>query len=239
VVGGAFIWNSRLEFSPEAALRASNAPPMALINPATTSDLTSACNITERKQGWLLFVITASLKSDNVARGFFQTAIDEQGLYIEYDPGDSAMLRVGITSDGTTKFVPIRTVRRNEEAFIALAVRPGRVRVITNAVDTTTYWSDFKVNQLRCDAVRTDMSDEVVCEDCNVTARYLAGSGGKQIDELMNSFSNRRAYETNRWLGNVLISVGIFSVGIARFRVKHVQIISLTKTKVVQVNSKP
>ena len=209
VVGGAFIWNSRLEFSPEAALRASNAPPLTLIDPAITSDLTSACNLAERKQGWLLFVITASLKSDNVTRGFFQTAIDEQGLYIDYDPEDSAMLRVGITSDGVTKLVPIRTVRRNEEAFIAIAVRPGRVRVITNAVDSTTYWSDFKVNQLRCDAVRTDMSDEVVCEDCNVSTRYLAGSGGTELNNIMNSLSNRRAYEIKRWLGNGLIFLGI------------------------------
>lgn len=209
VVGGALIWNSRLDFSPEAALRASNAPPMTLIDPATTSDLTSACNLAERRQGWLLFVITASLKSDNVTRGFFQTAIDEQGLYIEYAPGDSAMLRVGITSDGTTKWVPIRTVRRNEEAFIALAVRPGRVRVVTNAVDTTTYWSDFRIDQLRCDAVRTDTSDQIVCEDCNVTARYLAGSGGTELNDIMNSFSNRRAYETKRWLGNGLLIFGI------------------------------
>jgi hypothetical protein len=220
VVGGALIWNSRLDFSPEAALQGSNAPPMTLIDPATTSNLTSACNLAERRQGWLLFVITASLKSDNVTRGFFQTANDEQGLYIEYAPGDSAMLRVGITSDGTTKWVPIRTVRRNEEAFIALAVRPGRVRVITNAVDTTTYWSDFRVDQLRCDAVRTDMSDEVVCEDCNVTVRYLAGSGGEQLNGIMDSLSNRRAYETKRWLGNGLIATSIISIGIARLRIK-------------------
>jgi hypothetical protein len=209
VVGGAFIWNSRLDFSPEAALRASNAPPLTLIDPANTSDLTSACHLAERKQGWLLFVITASLKSDNVTRGFFQTAIDEQGLYIEYAPGDSAMLRVGITSDGTTKWVPIRTVRRNEEAFIALAVRPSGVRVITNAVDTTTHWSDLRVDQLRCDAVRTNMSDEVLCEDCNVTARYLAGSGSEELNEIMNSVSNRRAYEIKRWLGNGFIFTGM------------------------------
>jgi len=211
MVGGAFIWNNRLDFSPEAALQASNAPPLTLIDPATASDLTSACNLAERKQGWLLFVITASLKSDNVTRGFFQTAIDEQGLYIEYSHGDSATLRLGVTLNGTTKFVPIRTVRRNEEAFIAIAIRPGSIRVITNAVDTTNYWSDFKVDKLRCDAIRTDMSDEIVCEDCNVTARYLAGSGGKDLNDIMNSLSNRRAYEINRWLGNSLVVSGFIT----------------------------
>jgi hypothetical protein len=184
---------------------------MTLIDPATTSDITSACNIGDREQGWLLFVITASLKSDNVTRGFFQTAIDEQGLYIEYASEDSAMLRIGITSDGTTKWVPIRTVRRNEEAFMAIAIQPGKIRVITNAVDSTTNWSDFRVDQLRCDAVRTDMSDEVICEDCNVTARYLAGSGGKELNDIMNSLSNRRAYEKNRWLGNSLVVSGFIT----------------------------
>jgi hypothetical protein len=76
-------------------------------------------------------------------------------------------------------------------------------------VDNTTYWSDFKVNQLRCDAVRTDMSDEVVCEDCNVSVRYLAGSGGEELNDIMKSLSNRRAYETKRWLGNGLILLGL------------------------------
>lgn len=208
VVGGAFIWNSRLDFSPEDALQGSSAPSLTPVNSSAISNLTSACNLAARKQGWILFVITASLKSDNVTRGFFQTANDEQGLYMDYQPGDSAMLRIGITSNDMTKFVPIRTVRRNEEAFIAVAIRPGRVRFVTNSVDITSYWSDFRVDRLRCNAVRTDMSDEVVCNDCNVTIRYLAGSGDK-LNVIMNSLSNRRTYETKRWLGNGLIFAGL------------------------------
>jgi hypothetical protein len=97
------------------------------------------------------------------------------------------------------------------------------MRVVTNAVDNTTYWSDFKVNQLRCDAVRTDMSDEVVCEDCNVTVRYLAGSGGTGLNEIMSALSNRRAYETKRWLGNGLVFMGIASVMFRKQRSQELQ----------------
>jgi hypothetical protein len=63
------------------------------------------------------------------------------------------------------------------------------------------------------------MSDEVVCEDCNVTARYLAGSGGEQLNGIMDSLSNRRAYETKRWLGNGLVGLGVIAcVQLSRIR---------------------
>jgi hypothetical protein len=212
MLAGAVIWNDRLEFSPESALQASGAPSMTLLDSTATSDLTSACSLAEREQGWILFVVTALLTSDNIPKGFFETALDEQGLYIDYDPRESAMLRIGVTSDGTTRFVPFRTVRRTEEAFIAIAVRQTELRIITNAVDRTKHWSDFQVNQLRCDAVKPGISDEIECGDCNVSVRYLAGSGGAELNTIMRALSNRRAYETKRWFGNGLVFLGIASV---------------------------
>lgn len=209
MLAGAAIWNDRLEFSPESALQASGTPPMTLLDSTATSDLTSACSLAEREQGWILFVITALLTSDNIPKGFFETALDEQGLYIDYDPRESAMLRIGVTSDGTTRFVPFRTVRRSEEAFIAIAVRSTELRVITNAVDRTKHWSDFQVNQLRCDAVKPGVSDDIECGHCNVSVRYLAGSGGEKLSDVMSSLSNRRAYEMKRWLGNLLIGLAV------------------------------
>lgn len=218
ILGGSFIWSHRLDFSLEPAFQAAKASSVSLIDPAVTSDLTSACNFAERKEGWMLFIATASLTSDDMTRGFFQTALDEQGLFMDFNPQDGYLLRVGVTSDGTTRYIPLRTVRVNEEVSFVIAVRSGMMRAITSGVDKLISWPESKVEQLRCDAVRTDMSDEVACGDCNVTLRYFAGSGNSELDDILDAVSNRRAYEVKRWLGNGLIALGLLSLVIRRAR---------------------
>lgn len=209
IVGGSVLWKSRLEYSPEGALQGNGHLEIASIDSKSTSSLEGACNIGARKGGWILFFISASLLSDNVARGVFETAINEQGLFLDYNPEDSALLRAGLTSSGVTKFVPVRTVRRDEDIFIAIGVRYMGIRVVTNAVDRVFQWPDFRIQQLRCDAVTPGLSDEIACERCEVEVRYVIGSGESEFNEIMNSLSNRRRYEAKRWSGSLVIVVSL------------------------------
>ena len=87
-------------------------------------------------------LISGVIQMDSLAepQGFFQSADNEDGYFLEYDPGENRLVRLGIRlADGTIariKLVNLRNV--GDFGFTLLLGGDGSVRVSTGGADETT-----------------------------------------------------------------------------------------------------
>jgi hypothetical protein len=98
------------------------------------------CAPLTESDGYVL--ISGVIQMDSLAdpQGFFQSADNEDGYFLEYDPGENQLVRLGIRlADGTTARVKVDTLRTmGDFQFAALIGGDGSVRVSTGGADETT-----------------------------------------------------------------------------------------------------
>lgn len=213
VVVGSVIWGTRNEFVTEDVFQRQLVAPLVTVDDVTLTDLTAACNTINRDQGWILFVLDAQLVSDAQARRYLQTADEPFGLFIEYDP---PLLRLGLGL-GPEKWnteLPIRYVRRDEAAIIAIGVSRSQTRVVTNLTDQQTIWPDSFASQWQCDKIELGRANHTYasgadCQACQVRLRYTTGGGITALNDLLDSLTNRRSHNTRRMVGTGLTLIGL------------------------------
>jgi hypothetical protein len=98
------------------------------------------CAPLTESDGYVL--ISGVIQMDSLAdpQGFFQSADNEDGYFLEYDPGENQLVRLGIRlADGTTTRVKVDTLQTvGDFQFVLLIGGDGSVRVSTGGADETT-----------------------------------------------------------------------------------------------------
>lgn len=212
---GSMIWTSRLDYAPNPVFERYESAQLTEIEGGAVADITPACEEILTDGGWIIFVLTANLISDNAFRTYFETSTERVGLWVEYDSG---LLRLGLglgpDSDDPSTALPIRTVRQDEFATVTIAVTRNQTRVLTNAVDKQKSWpGDFAVGW-KCDAVQIgsdvrELSEGNTCVGCNARLFYIAGTDQAELTQLLDSLSNVRSFNTRRILGSALTLMGV------------------------------
>jgi hypothetical protein len=214
---GSVLWTSRVDYSPESKLVELLGNRLKAVDPDEATDLSSACAAAESETGWVLFILNARLIADRTLRTYFETAEQPIGLWVEYDNG---LLRLG-QGRGAENFegnaeIPIRIVRNDEDAFIAIGVSDNGTRVVSNVVDKTNQWpGDF--TGWSCDSVQIGsesrtLSDGYNCPGCDVRLRYAIGDNSERLDQVLSELSNVREFNVRRWLGAALTFLGLILV---------------------------
>jgi hypothetical protein len=190
------------------------------INSQTTTNLTAECRHATRSGNWILFVIEADLLSDPISRRYFRTASEPYGLFIEYDPTESGLLRLGLGL-GPEKWnsgIPIRFVRRDERSTILIGVTRSETRVVSNVVDFSVDWPGHFGSQWRCDDVRggyESSGSEGRCPGCDESISYITGERLDDLKDIMDAASNVRRFNVLRYLGNSLSLLGLGFIALA------------------------
>lgn len=139
VVAGIILFLLRPDFIvvqfPEHGV--SNSLDVGIIELGERLDL---CAPLTESDGYVL--ISGVIQMDSLAnpQGFFQSADNEDGYFLEYDPGENQLVRLGIRlADGTTARVKVDTLRTMGNFQFALLIGgDGSVRVLTGGADETT-----------------------------------------------------------------------------------------------------
>jgi hypothetical protein len=208
---------SRHQFSPEEVVNSNSTFLLKSVESASITDLSDACSVAESPDGWLLFILKAELIADDKFRTYFETAEEPIGLWVEYDNG---LLRLaqGLGSDNpkSNTEIPIRVVRKNESAFVAIAVWRDGTRVITNAVDKRNNWPG-SFTGWSCDAVQIggdsrELSQGHGCPGCAAQLSYATGQGIADLQVIMDELSNVSDFNLRRSVGSALTLVGVLLV---------------------------
>ncbi len=219
ILVGSGVWGSRLDYSVEERLQPLLPTPFISVDAAVTSDLSAACDSVKSNGGWIIFLIWLSLTSDETPRTFLQTAPEPYGLFVEYDPGEEGLLRLGLGL-GPEKWntaLPLRHIRRNERLQLAIGVTSNETRVMGNLIDERINCPAQFLANWRCDAFTAARADKptpagINCNACTTSISYATGASGGQYEALMNSLRSNVAYNFRRIIGTVLILCGCYAV---------------------------
>lgn len=150
-------------------------------------------------------------------RRFFRP-VDET-VWPAFSAEQSPLLKIGLglgaESPDPNTHLPMRLVRKDEAATIAIAVTSSETRVVTHAVDKRKSWPGVVASQWQCGAVRVGddgrkLSSGSDCNGCNVKLRYMTGRDPRDLDALLDSLSNVRAFNFRRLSGSFLVLLGAF-----------------------------
>lgn len=176
----------------------------------TPEFLNELCTAGREETQALIVAVSVNAYPDDVARGYFETALNDHGMQINYDPGEAGVLKLAIASSNQAgKIVPIYTVRRSSQQLILIRLSSeGRIRIIADTIDHSVSLNPELVTQIECNATRLNTADGAKCGDCNT--RLLAASGpASAIEDLMNSTSNASTAAQRGMVGSVLTSLGL------------------------------
>jgi hypothetical protein len=183
--------------------------------------------------GWSLFVLQANLINDNQFRSYFETASEEMGVWVTYDTG---LLRLslgsGPSSSDSNRVFPIRWVRQNERATVAIAISRDETRVVTNVRDFRVAWPTDFASGWSCEYVQFGdenhpLSDGAGCKGCDITLRYAFGDDYQELRTMLDEISNIPEFNLRRWLGSALTLIGVF---LAFFRPRGIRPKRLSKS---------
>lgn len=217
VVAGSMIWMSRLSHEPQDAVESRLTGRLIEIKKDDVTDLTKECRNILTEQGWILFVINSTLSFDSETRTYFETGAEPLGLYVEYEPG---LFRLGLglgPGPDSSRDVPLRIVRRNEQAVVFVAVTSEQVRVLMNGIDRRVDWPGYLADEWMCDAVQIPSDNRASshgykCVSCNTTVRYVSGNGLRELEQTLDAASNVRQFNLRRLVGSGLVVLGILSL---------------------------
>ena len=144
VFGGIWLWSIRPINEPtkfprhgEQYLSDSN-----LLDLGDRSDL---CTTLTSTDGYILISGTITANVLDVPTGYLQSADNEEGIFLEYDPGENRLVRMGVRLiDGSTGRLNIRNLSRTGQFQFATILRgDGTARVLSGTVDSTTSLKSF------------------------------------------------------------------------------------------------
>jgi len=214
VVTGSMIWMSRLSHEPQDAVEKRLSGRFMEIKKGDITDLTKECRNILTEQGWILFVIDSTLRFDSETRTYFETGPEPLGLYVEYEPG---LFRLGLglgPGPDSSRDVPLRSVRHNEQAVVFVAVTSAEVRVLMNGTDRRADWPGYLADEWACEAAQIPSDNRASshgykCASCNTTVRYVSGNGLRELEETLDAASNVRQFNIRRLIGSGLVAIGV------------------------------
>ena len=227
LTAGSMVWRSRLASSPEASIQRALDTRLVEVSKVADVDLTDACRGVNEGNGWILFVLNASITNDDEIRTFFETAEEPLGLYVEYEPG---LFRLGLgmgpgnvneAGESVSNIeLPIRRVHRSEDAYVFIGVTRDVTRVVTNTRDARVAWPSYLADEWKCNQVRVADNEKAsthgyTCKGCNVRLRYAIGGDVGELSDILESVSNIRQFNTRRWVGTGLSLLGIVFIMIS------------------------
>jgi hypothetical protein len=220
LVLGSLLWLSRTKTPDVNVFVEKLGAALETASAGQEARLLSACKAVNSSGGWLVFVATMNLQSDDVPRRYLQTADEPYGLFIEYDPTESGLLRLGLGlgPDKWNTELPIRTVRRNESTQIFIGISREETRVVTSVVDRRIQWPGEFVDEWRCDNMKLGIDQEVpgslmYCKNCQVRLEFLEGTGTATMQTALDAMSNIQTYQFARISGSLLSAVGLGLLG--------------------------
>lgn len=224
LIAGSLVWGDRNSFPNGGQIAQRDGGRFVSLNSRSPTNLTTECN-TINNDGWILLIVDLMLAADATPRTYFQTSDEPFGLFIEYDPDEAGLLRLGLglgPEKWNTEMV-IRRVRRNEPITIALGIELRQTRLITSVADRRITWPGAFVPHWRCDAVNIGDSDAapmtaLPCHQCDVSVRYATGVDRGELESLLDSYSNKRAHQWKRMLGSFAVVSGLYLLLVNRWR---------------------
>ncbi len=215
IVGGSSLWRTRSNFNELSHVKRDLTLMPLRIASTGVSDLSAICQMAQNPDGWVVFAASLNLKSDDIPRRYLQTAEDPFGLFIEYDPADSGLLRLGLGlgPERWNSDLPIRTVHEDTRETIIVAVSRDETRLITNVVDRSVQWPGDFVDDWRCDQVSLgspDMERDTVlyCESCRSKLYFASGVGLAKMNAVLDRTVNIPRFHVTSTAGSVMVLAG-------------------------------
>jgi len=219
-VAGSGVWSSRLVNESDRQHRQLGANEIQSLASDAPSDISSVCDARKSQGGWVVFVLSLELLSDTNFRRYFETDPGDRGIFIEYDGGEAANLRLGFSMQSKVNLIRLRTVRRDESVLLTVGVSADEIRWVVNGsadrVSLREQQPDTGLD-LSCRSV-TNLGDRSgQCVKCESQFGYVVGSGKMNFEDLFQRLSTSREYQLRRWVG---IGMMLMSISLASKRFK-------------------
>lgn len=219
-VVGSGVWSSRLVNESDRQHRQLGANEIQSLASDAPSDISSVCDARKSSGGWVVFVLSLELLSDTNFRRYFETDPGDRGIFIEYDGGEAANLRLGFSMQSKVNLIRLRTVRRDESVLLTVGVSADEIRWVVNGsadrVSLREQQPDTGLD-LSCRSV-TNLGDRSgQCVKCESQFGYVVGSGKMNFEDLFQRLSTSREYQLRRWVG---IGMMLMSISLASKRFK-------------------
>jgi len=219
-VVGSGVWSSRLVNESDRQHRQLGANEIQSLASDAPSDISSVCDARKSQGGWVVFVLSLELLSDTNFRRYFETDPGDRGIFIEYDGGEAANLRLGFSMQSKVNLIRLRTVRRDESVLLTVGVSADEIRWVVNGsadrVSLREQQPDTGLD-LSCRSV-TNLGDRSgQCVKCESQFGYVVGSGKMNFEDLFQRLSTSREYQLRRWVG---IGMMLMSISLASKRFK-------------------
>lgn len=162
-------------------------------------------------------------KSTLVAEGYLEFANDAQGVFINVDPGESGVLRVGVaTEGGSVVRTRLRTLRRPSEEPVAIFISGS----------TVEWWSREvrgRINNARplgCTTLTIGAVNGISAAPGSVSAHLEIGDNAvvsrKQVNDYFRRFSSRNSLSVVSLMAQATFVTTLAIIGWHRFRrVRH------------------
>jgi len=219
-VAGSGVWSSRLVNESDRQHRQLGANEIQSLASDAPSDISSVCDARKSQGGWVVFVLSLELLSDTNFRRYFETDPGDRGIFIEYDGGEAANLRLGFSMQSKVNLIRLRTVRRDESVLLTVGVSADEIRWVVNGsadrVSLREQQPDTGLD-LSCRSV-TNLGDRSgQCVKSESQFGYVVGSGKMNFEDLFQRLSTSREYQLRRWVG---IGMMLMSISLASKRFK-------------------
>ena len=170
------------------------------------SDLCSALN---EPSGYLLISGSIDLTKIGLDQGFFQTADEENGIYLDIDGGGQVRLGVHL-HDGTTGQVMFRHKYRTGLFNYAILIgADGSVRIVGDQNDIKVQLSDIEPS---CSNVRIGAGNETEAVEAQIIANVSSGNNlemaSADLDSYVDLLSNNQkasTYKLPLYIGILLL----------------------------------
>jgi len=211
-VFGSITWKGRFEERVLPKALRDLAPHSLTSIIGNEQTLIAACDAARKTNSWLLLLISAEVRSDDKYRGFFETAPESRGLFMEYDPRESGNLRVGMAYGSGEGLLPsTRTIRRNTSIEVAILVSNSRtLRVVSGATDKSLAIPELVLSNLACDAPVVGSADGIPCNDCDVEILYGYGEESGNPNRILNEYADSDPAFQRGALGTFFTLLGLY-----------------------------
>lgn len=167
------------------------------------------CNALDESAGYLMITGSIDLTKIGLDQGFFQTADEESGIYLDIDGGGQVRLGIHL-HDGTTGQVMFRHKYRTGLFNYAILIgADGSVRIVGDQNDIQVQLGDIEP---ACSNVRIGAGNETEAVEANVIANISSGNNleiaNAELDSyvsILKSNENSSTYKLPLYMGILVL----------------------------------
>jgi hypothetical protein len=210
---GWLYWSARFDYPIGARITKIFGDTIQTVDPLSKPNLSSACDVFNDRESWILFFLDANYTNDGQPKTYFETSNQaSQAMVVEYDSPD-LRLTLGLGDAGGDTQVPIRTVRDSQRITIIIAVTRWKTRVLGMSRDSTSPWPNIPEVRWSCELTRigsdeTILSEGFACPGCDVQLRYVTGRGFEVLESILGSLSDVDNSRRRSYIGSFLTAIG-------------------------------